>query len=310
VPEATDLHQRGRAAEEILRHVLMPAGSGADLLGYGPLTDTVPAIWPRRLGRWRADAAPLAWSDRFTVLHVPWLAAQAPLATVLAPGADAVAIEAHPACGIDTHCGFRRDDKVLVTDGHGRFTLSRISGAGPGVLLLDQPATVGAEPPGLVAVADTTVIYFDAANRQLRRYDGFAADQPLIDDVVWAGARFYGDPLPPRRPALTARATCVVDGTGLPLLPLLGPVPAPLVELSLGQLSDGPWCGDPPLQYDADLLRVRAVRIALRLQAGAPTVRGVGVDFASPGTARRAGRQVRDLELDVLVTPRALAGGD
>ena len=46
-----------------------------------------------------------------------------------------------------------------------------------------------------------------------------------------------------------------------------------------------------PNRYDADLLRVRAIRVTLRVQAGNPQLRGAlgaGEDvlFARPGTSR------------------------
>lgn len=309
VPEAADLHQRSRAVEDVLRQTLAPAGAGADLLGYAALTDTVPAVWPRRLGRWSADATPLAWADRLTALTVPLLAPQAPLAAALPAGADQVAVAAHAACGIDATCGFRRSQRVLVSDATGRAFAAQVAGVAPGLLELDQPAPMTLSLPAFVTVTSLTVLYFDAARRQLRRYDGFAADQPLVDDVVWAAVRYYGDPLPPRYPAVSGQTTCVAEEDGSPRLPLLGPVPAPLVELSAGALSDGPWCGAEPWLYDADLLRVRAIRMAMRLQAASPMVRGVGPLFASPGTSRRPGALVPDVTLDLLVAPRALAGG-
>jgi hypothetical protein len=309
VPEATDLHQRSRASEDVLRQALAPAGAGADLLGYATLTETVPAVWPRRLGRWSADVVPLAWADRLSVLTVPLLAPQAPMAAALLAGADQVAIAAHAACGIDPTCGFRRSQHVLVSDATGRTFAAQVADVAPGLIVLDQPAPMTLALPGFVTVTSLTVLYFDAARRQLRRYDGFASDQPLVDDVVWAAMRYYGDPLPPRYPAVAGQTTCVAEADGSPRLPFLGPAPAPLVELSAGALSDGPWCGGEPWLYDADLLRVRAIRVTLRLQAGSPAVRGVGPWFASPGVSRRPGGLVPDITIDLLIAPRALAGG-
>lgn len=308
IPEATDLHERGRAAERVLRSVLDPAGAGADLLGVGPLPDTIPALWPRRLGRWGRDADASAWADRFTVLHVPWLAPQAPLAAAAPAGTTAIELLPHPSCGLDGSCGFRAGHHVLVADARGMVDFAQLSTVGP-VLHRDAPAQVDVAPPAFVASVDMTIVYFDGVRRQLRRYDGVASDQPLIDDVVWMAVRYYADPLPPHRPALEGEETCVVDAAGAVRLALLGPAPAPLVELSPAALADGPWCGQPPWRFDADLLRVRAVRIGLRLQAASDGVRGVGLDWLWPGSARRPLQQVRDLGLDVFVAPRVLASG-
>lgn len=309
VPEGTDLHDRARAAAAVVRRALEPAGAGADLLGHGPLTDAVPAVWPRRLGRWSADADGSAWADRFTTLRVPWLGAQAPLAAGVLAGTDLVALAAHGACGTHAACGFSTGDHLAIVEEAGAVSFSRVAATSGQVLQLDAPTTVPAGTPAFAAAIEMAVIYFDGARRQLRRYDGFGNDQPLVDDVVWMAVRYYGDPLPPRRPALAGEATCVVDATGAPLLPLAGPVPAPLVELALADLSDGPWCGRAPWRFDADLLRVRAVRIAIRLQAGAAAVRGGGLAFMHPGTSRRMAAQVPDLALDVFVTPRVLVAG-
>jgi hypothetical protein len=309
VPEAVDLHERGRAAEAVLRRAIEPAGSGTDLLGAGALTDVVPAIWPRRLGRWSADPDGSAWADRFTTLQVPWLAAQAPLA-VAAPGNSmSLALAPHVACGTLAGCGFDTGDHVALIEQAGAIGFTRLAGVAPGLLERDVPASAAVDLPASAAVIAMTVVYFDAAKRQLRRYDGLAHDQPVVDDVVWMGVRYYADPLPPRYPALTGHPTCVTDAAGMPLLPLLGPAPAPLVELSLVELSDGPWCGRAPWRFDADLLRVRGVRVAVRLQAAREMVRGSGLDFLHPGAARRPAQQVRDLALDVFVAPRVVAGG-
>lgn len=309
VPEASDLHERGRAADAVLRGALEFAGSGADLLGEGPLSDVVPIVWPRRLGRWGADADGSAWSDRFTTMHVPWLAAQAPLAGPVAAGSTAVSLAAHVACGTAQACGFATGDHVALIESTGAAMFSAVAAVSPATLHLDVAVADALATPGHAATIDMSVIYFDAARRQLRRYDGLSSDQPVVDDVVWMGVRYYADPSPPRRPALPGAGTCVVDASGTPRLPLLGPVPAPLVELSPADLSDGPWCGRAPWRFDADLLRVRAVRVALRLQASSQAVRGVGLDFAQPGSAARTGSQVRDLPIDIFVTPRVLAGG-
>ena len=59
-------------------------------------------------------------------------------------------------------------------------------------------------------------------------------------------------------------------------------------------------------RFDADLLRVRRIRIALRFQASDPAVRGAGVHFANPGFARRETVMVPDRTLEIDVTPRNL----
>jgi len=53
-------------------------------------------------------------------------------------------------------------------------------------------------------------------------------------------------------------------------------------------------------RYDADLLRIRLVRIVVRIQAQSPAVRGRDAWlFAQPGGARESSRLVPDLEVRV-----------
>lgn len=308
-PEHADLLERARSAESIVRESLESAGAGADLLGQSAITDVAPAIWPRRLGRWSADPDTSAWPDRFTVVAVPWLAPQAPLAAPAPAGATSLDLASHPACGTDASCGFRTGDHVAVMDVLAGVEFASVAAAMPSRIERSPPSTIAVQPPALVTAVDMHVFYFDAARRQLRRYDGLANDQPVLDDVVWMSVRYYADPLPPTRPAVAGVPTCVVAADGTALLPLLGAAPAPLVELTTGDLADGPWCGHAPWLFDADLLRVRAVRVRLRLQASSVAVRGTGLAFQHPGQAVRPATEVRDVDLDVFVSPRALRGG-
>jgi hypothetical protein len=82
---------------------------------------------------------------------------------------------------------------------------------------------------------------------------------------------------------------------------------AGLARLPLGVFTDGPWCPDgaSPNRYDADLLRIRLVRVTLRVQAQSPAARGLdGWLFGDPGSARESGRLVPDMEVRVDVALR------
>ena len=87
--------------------------------------------------------------------------------------------------------------------------------------------------------------------------------------------------------------------------PRQAPLPvevAGLARLPLPNFTDGPWCPDDasPNRYDADLLRIRLVRITLRVQAQSLAVRGLDARlFSQPGVAREAARLVPDLEVRV-----------
>lgn len=307
VPEEIDIHQRTRAASAIVRAAIITAGAGADLIGDGRLVRRVPAVWPRRL---ITDAPGTAFADRVSVLSVPELAPQAPLAAPLAPGDVVVRLDAHPACGVDATCGFRRGHLLIVTGADGTMALGEVAAvAGPVLTLgsaVDQPVGLPAD----VARIHTTTLMADAARRQMRRIDDLGSSQPAVEEVVSMRIRYYGSAAPPRHPAVPGVDTCAVAADGAPRLGLLGPVPGPPVEITVAQLLDGPWCGQGRWQFDADSLRVRAVRVALRLQAGPASLRGRDpLRFALPGTSSRATQEVRDVDIDVFVPAPNLAWG-
>jgi len=75
---------------------------------------------------------------------------------------------------------------------------------------------------------------------QLMQYDGGLSDLPMLDHVVRLSFDYFG-------PATTG---------------------GPLVRLEPATLVDGPWIEDPTHRmFDADLLRVREVRVLLRLES-------------------------------------------
>ena len=309
VPEASDLHQRARAAERVLAAVVASAGAGADLAGEGPLPHAVPAVIPRRIGS-AADPPATAWADRFTALAVPGGAAQAPLAQALVPGDTAVTLAWHPACGVHPTCGFGTDDLVLIYGRDGAMVLTTLAAANGLLLTLDEATDQSIALPAHATVVRTMAMFFDGGRRQLRRADDRAPSQPVTDEVVAMQVRYYGTAAPPGAPMVPGADTCDVAADGSPKLGLLGPVPGPPVELTAADFTDGPWCGVGVWRFDADLLRVRALRIALRLQAIASTVRGSSpLWFAMPGQARRPGQEVRDVEVDVFATAPNLAWG-
>ena len=76
-------------------------------------------------------------------------------------------------------------------------------------------------------------------------------------------------------------------------------------------MTDGPWCPDASSanRYDADLLRIRKVRVTIRLQTGNAALRGsltTGNDalFANAGTATSAAQTVSDQSIRFDVSPR------
>jgi prepilin-type N-terminal cleavage/methylation domain-containing protein len=175
---------------------------------------------------------------------------------------------------------------------------------------------------------------------QLMHYDLVQNDVPLIDDVVNLRFEYMGDAAAPvlrapvtdpigpwttygpKPPALgvdvasdswPAGENCTfrvdpASGQHVSRLATLGG-PGTLTALTGAQLSDGPWCPDAANinRYDADLHRVRQIRVTFRVQTGVANLRGpAGVLFSRAGTGRLSDRLVPDQAVQFDVTPRNL----
>jgi len=117
------------------------------------------------------------------------------------------------------------------------------------------------------AISRTYYLRTDPATRtpQLMRYDGAESDLPVVDHVVKLGFEYFD---------------------------------AGRTLLDPAVLQDGPWLGDAVAPFDADLLRIRRVRVVLRVQAALASMRGpAGTLFAQAGTSTASTRYVPDLEL-------------
>jgi hypothetical protein len=111
---------------------------------------------------------------------------------------------------------------------------------------------------------------------QLMRYNGVSSDVPVVDHLVGLGFAYLED---------TA---------------------AGLVPIAPAEFVDGPWRPNAvdPDRYDADLLRVRAVRTTIRVEAAAASLRGASpVWFARPGTSRGT-RFLKDHVVEFDAAPR------
>jgi prepilin-type N-terminal cleavage/methylation domain-containing protein len=160
---------------------------------------------------------------------------------------------------------------------------------------------------------------------QLMQYDGDSGDFPLVDNVVALAFEYFGEAQPPvsmpppeidtdldPSDEYPAGENCLftrVDEAAVPRLPSLAPA-AQWVFLTEGVLTDGPWCPNAlsANRFDADLLRIRRVRVRLRLQVGQAAFRGPsGPLFTRGGFATVATRLVPDREIAFDVTPPNLA---
>ena len=195
-------------------------------------------------------------------------------------------------------------------------------------------------------VERTYALHVDVAHRvyQLVSYDGSDhVDVPVVDNVVKLGFEYFGQVQPPallrpvedpigpwtsygpKPPRAGLKSTTYPDGENCtftrdaqghlaPRLATLGDSsdPQALVKLTAAQLVDGPWCpdADSPDRFDADLLRIRAIAVTLRVQAEHERLRGpAGPLFFNAGTARDGQRWVPDQEVRFMVAPRNLNMG-
>jgi hypothetical protein len=97
----------------------------------------------------------------------------------------------------------------------------------------------------------------------------------------------------------------VQGGQHAPRLPNLAN-DSSLMRLTQEMLTDGPWCPDGTnvFRYDADLLRIRRVRVKLRVQAPSAFRGPASTLFRRAGTSSAGQQFVPDQELAFDVTPR------
>ena len=340
-PEVMDVTQRARVGVDLLNAELTSAGAGASLgTDAGPLIRWIPPIVPARYqgsGTGGSDPAGQAFFDRLTIVtateDVPLVALRGAMANASA----SVPIVASPGCpSADPVCGFRAGQRVAIFDRIGAFDLATVRtpvaqpGPPPGSAELFHdglPLTKAfrEEDDGRVVQVRAVTYYHDAARNQLRRATGPRADGPVLDDVVGLSFRYFGDrapPISPRPPA--GAANCLFDAGGAPLLGALAPDDGDQVELTEALLTDGPWCGaggggaagggaasgGSVFVFDADLYRVRRIRVTLRLQANPAWARGRDRSlFQRPGTGTAARLWVPDYVITFDVSPRNLQVG-
>lgn len=242
-------------------------------------------------------------------------------------------------------CGFTENMRVLLFTPGGAFDVVTISGVQDAALRLQYAGDLSVEYPTGSPIAEVaTHTYYlksepASSTFQLMHYDGHLTDLPVVDNVVALLFEYWGTAAPPmllpnkpltdtvgpwttygpRPPAIGQAAppatawpdgeNCVfsiVGGLHVPRLPSLG-ADSSQVQLSTGMLTDGPWCPDALADepYDADLLRVRRIRVRLRVQVASAALRGpAGALFMRGGTSTSAERYIPDQEIRFDITPR------
>ena len=271
------MYQRARVGFVALHRVLLDAAThAADAApGGGPLR---PAALP-----FLQEGGDHADGDAITVMTQPTTDVRAVTDAQLVGRAGTVPLRATLGCrAFRAACGLEIGTTALIFDERGRSDLLRITDVLGDVISV--VSMEGVRPP--VYPAGSTIIpvdvhryYFDRDRGQLRHYDGWKTDVPVLDHVAALSVQYFGSPFRPAGASDDVRPPCP-DGARSFSSRL-----RPAVELSLSVLTDGPWCGSRP-RFDVDLFRVQRVRIVLRLQASAADHRGSDRRlFARPGPA-------------------------
>jgi prepilin-type N-terminal cleavage/methylation domain-containing protein len=309
-PERTDRDQRLRVLADALAERLRAGGAGLTRGEVGTSSGAlVPVVFPHRRGTVPADPELSAFDDRFTVLTALAGGPQALVLSAMPSSSAPVPVPSQPGCQPQPACGFVANTRAMVFDRTGHFDLFRVSGILPAAVAHDPAELSRAYGPAggaQVRAVDLRAFWWDAASDTLRQLTGGGGSQPMADHVVGFRVRYFGDPAPPLAPRPPAGvASCLFDAAGQPLLAALAPTEGSWVELTPPMLQDGPICGAPPHRFDADLYRVRFVRVTVRVEAALDSARGADpAIFRRPGFARSVGTSVPDLEVSFDVALR------
>lgn len=332
---AADLTAGSRSALDRMSAELREAGSGAHVgLHRTRLGDVAAVVEPLADLASGSIAAP---GRAVRLTRIAAAAAEGVLAQPAAGGTTTLQLDPTGRCtAVGPACGLEPGMTGMVYDARraSSFVVSAV-GAGGSVQLMAGLAS--AFEPGAVVAATSVSSYglrqnADGSQRLVRLSPG-GAEQPVLQNVVDFEIRVEGHAVPPQpgsgdnpwptygpappavglddgRDAWGAGENCTIArdaaGGAMPRLAALGPV-AEAVTLTTALLTDGPWCADASdaARFDADLLRVAAVEIVLRVEAASAVLRGpAGQLFRRAGTEVNAARWVPDVELRLAVKVR------
>ena len=315
-PEVSDQQQRLRVSTDMLYKDLVMTGAGPY---QGPTTGSLmnffAPILPYRAGQVNNDPLSNVFfrPDAITLVYVPNTSSQTTITTSMPNVSAEIKVAAQPNCPSgDELCGFKEGMSVLVFDNTGAWESFEITQVQTSALHLQHRGTKfqkAYDAGANIVEAQFHTYWLDTVNDRLMHYDGIVTDLPVADNVVGLNFRYYGDPNPPLAPKpVIGTANCLFDVSGNSLLPTLAATSGSLVELTQAMLTDGPWCGvGGSSQFDADLFRVRKVRVTVRTQAASPWFRGTNATlFRNAGTAGPGDRYIPDYSTSFEVTPRNL----
>lgn len=348
-PEVADLQQRMRVSADSLTKDLVMAGAGA-YMGQqsGALMNYFAPVMPYV---YRDDTPVASYFDpaAITVMYVPPTPAQVDVISAAGNNSQELKVEAQPNCGSDKKnqlCGFKEGMRVVIFDIDGSWDTMTITQVQDAALHLQHSGKLSAKyDSGSAALSQvaTNTYYLkkDSVKKtfELRHFDGYKTDLPVVDNIVDLQFEYFGEAQPPRR----IQSKPLTDTTGPwttygPKPPAPGykhpsgawkenescvwafqdgqHVPRPEIkELGNGMgqaklepaiLTDGPWCphAGSDVRFDADLFRIRRIRVKLRVQAALENMRASGPLFMVPGTSTSPTRMIPDQQIIFDITPR------
>ena len=323
-PEVADMQQRLRIGSDVIFKELVMAGAG---VYQGPVTGALinffAPIIPRRMGLVGAEGADVARSDVVTLSYIPNTYSQTTISSPMPNVSAELKVHDQPNCpnGLNL-CGFETGMEVIIFDTSGHFdffTITHVQDSAGHLQHRGQDLSIPYETGASVTQIESNTYYWcrpnsdrlcpDPTKSQIRQYDGSDGDVALVDDVVEVRFEYFGDPNPPMKPKPAAGVSnCLYDTGGNYIGPaVLAPDDGSLASLPLTMLKDGPFCGGGSSMFDVDLLRIRRVRVALRVQVADPTLRGSNTTlWRNPGTSQGGERAVRDFSVNFEVSPRNL----
>jgi hypothetical protein len=269
-------------------------------------------ILPRRTGAINPDLPATFRTDAITLAYIPNSYSQTTISQAMPNVSAELKVTNQPNCPQGQElCGFSQGMGVIIFDTSGSFDtfiITQVQDAAAHLQHRGQDLSRAYDVGASVTQVVSNTYYLDHATNQLMRYDGAVSDLPLVDNVVDLRFDYYGDPNPPAVPKPpSGEANCLYDAAGNYVGPgVLTADNGSLAVLSSDMLTDGPWCGGGTNQFDADLLRVRKVRVTMRLQTANPAFRGSSSLFLQPGTAKGGERFIPDYTVSFEVAPRNL----
>ena len=317
-PEVSDQNTRMRVGLDTLAKDLVMAGAGTYSGAIaGGLANFFAPVVPFRMGTlYPAEYLDRFHPDRITIAYVPNTAAQTRVADAMPQPSSEVKVDAQPGCPAgDALCGFRDGMRVVIFDDTGAYDFFTITQVQTAALHLQHRPPINPDDfskrytpaeNARIAQVETHTYFRDPATNQLMHYWGDNnPPEPVTDQVVDLQFQYFGDPEPPTMPRpAPGSANCLYDAAGTNQLPVLPSNGSSLVDLT-PFLADGPFCGAAPNEYDADLYRIRRIRVTMRVQTGLRDLRGTDPAlFRNPGISNSGQRFIPDYEMSFEVAPR------